>query len=81
MKRYETFEKKYGPTMEGDSVKLFETSGEDFEKIRSINTRKVWTLLDCDGRLILCAGIHFVNRMYYVTTERPWANSMECFSY
>ena len=57
MKRYETFEKKYCPIMEGDNVKLFETSGGDYEKIRSMNVRKVWTLLDCDGRLILCASI------------------------
>ena len=81
MKRYETFEKKYAPTMDGESVKLFETSGRDMEKICTYDNKRVWTLLDCDGRLILCAGIHFVNRLYYVTTERPWESGLEAFSY
>ena len=34
---------------------------------------KVWTVLDCDGALIVSSGYHHVNRMGYIITEVPVA--------
>ena len=39
--------------------------------------RYVWTVVDCDGRLMLCPGYHFVNRMGYVLCEIPFSDLEE----
>lgn len=31
----------------------------------------VWTMLDCDGSLIIASGIHYVNRDHYIVTANP----------
>jgi hypothetical protein len=33
---------------------------------------RLWTVLDCNGKLYISAGRHFVNRMHYVITEEPY---------
>lgn len=37
-----------------------------------LDVRGLWTVTDCDGRLYLSAGLHYVNRIGYVRTEVPW---------
>jgi hypothetical protein len=81
MKRYETFEKKYLPIERKDGTILFETYGKDLEQIKRTFPRKVWTLLDCDGKLVIGAGYHHVNRMNYIVSIRPWTDCNECYSY
>jgi hypothetical protein len=51
---------------------LFETYGEELDYVQSIaisNVKKVWTLLDCDGKQFITSGFHFVNRMGFFVTE------------
>lgn len=31
----------------------------------------IWTMLDCDGSIVIASGVHFVNRMGYVVTAVP----------
>jgi hypothetical protein len=31
----------------------------------------VWTVLDCDGALVVGSGFHYVNRVGYIITEVP----------
>jgi hypothetical protein len=81
MKRYETFEKSYLPIIRKDGTILFETYGKDLEQIKRTFPSKVWTLLDCDGKLVVGAGYHYVNRMNYIVTAKPWESGEECFSY
>jgi hypothetical protein len=49
--------------------RMFETYGVDLQFAEAAPRKKVWTLLDCDGKLILCNGFHVVNRFGYFITE------------
>ena len=81
MKRFSTFEKNYSPEIREDGTILFETYGEDLERIMGTNSQQVWTLVDCDGKLVIVAGYHLVNRMNYLVTKNQWRDGTECFSY
>ena len=76
----EQWESKYKPIVNPNaedeySADRFETYGEDLDYVLNIaNTtpKKVWTLEDIDGQLIICAGYHLVNRINYFVTEIEW---------
>jgi hypothetical protein len=78
---YNTFEKRYQPSIKEDGTILFETYGHDLEEVINTNYDHIWTLLDCDGKLRISAGYHLVNRMNYIITQKPWKNKEECYSY
>ena len=78
---YDTFEKRYQPLTKEDGSILFETYGRDLTKVIDTPVDRVWTLLDCDGKLRIVAGYHIVNRMNYIITKYPWMNNELCFSY
>ncbi len=78
--RWETFIKKYRPVKNtldkraGCEGFLFEVRGREFEVVREAHNKNpdtVWTLLDCDGKLVVGSGMSFVNRMGYFVTEVP----------
>lgn len=50
---------------------LFETYGDESAFITAQPHNAVWTLLDCEGKLVLGNGCHVVNRLGYVVTEVP----------
>lgn len=51
---------------------LFETYGEELAFVGEQDPRTVWTLIDGnDGDLCVLSGIHFVNRIGYLLSERP----------
>ena len=76
----EQWESKYKPIANPNaedecSADRFETYGEDLDYVLNIeNTtpKRVWTLEDIDGQLIICAGYHLVNRINYFVTEVEW---------
>lgn len=54
---------------------MYETFGEEEAYVRSIAQKepeRVWTLLDCDGKIILCSGFHYVNRFGYIICEKSF---------
>ena len=70
---------KYEPmdnhiTKNGDDK--FETYGEELEFVRSIHFTehsRVWTLIEGDsGNLWITNGYHFVNRLNYFVTKKPF---------
>lgn len=81
MKRYETFEKLYQPIEQGGGSILLETYGNDLEKVRKTKNENLWTLLDCDGKLIIASGYHFVNRLNYIVTKKPCKSEFEEYRY
>jgi len=81
IKSYSTFEKKYKPEIKEDGSVLFETYGYDLEQVINTKYNHIWTLLDCDGKLIITAGYHIVNRMNYMITMKPWNSNTECYQY
>lgn len=58
---------------------MFETFGEELEFVRQQPDEHVWTWIDGeqgDGSYII-SGAHFVNRIGYFVTEKPWTEFME----
>ncbi len=49
-----------------------ETFGEDFELVRNIDENYVWTVVEsgCDADQWITSGIHYVNRICYLVTEK-----------
>lgn len=64
---------------------MFETFGPEVDFVKSKlpdskgnggqDADKIWTLLDYDGKLYICAGWHFVNRIGYFITQKPWSDN------
>lgn len=51
---------------------LFEPAGKELAMVNTIFRAapgKVWTVLECDGKLLLASGMHVVNRMGYIITS------------
>jgi hypothetical protein len=55
---------------------MLETYGRELahvEEVLKTAPDTVWTVLDCDGALIVGSGFHHVNRLGYIITEVPVA--------
>lgn len=39
-----------------------------------VDPHRVWTIIDCDGKLYVLPGFHLVNRIDYVLCEVPWSD-------
>jgi len=50
---------------------MFETFGEELAHVRAQDRNFVWTILDCDGQILIESGFHFVNRLGYLITAVP----------
>lgn len=70
---FSSFERRYGP-IEIDGQLMLDVKNQIPE---GTPAEQVWTVLDCDGSLILSPGYRFVNRFGYVVCERPWGPSEE----
>lgn len=55
---------------------MFETFGEELSQVTAAPTENVWTVLDCDGEMVVSSGLHFVNRMGYFICEVPYTGEM-----
>lgn len=80
---YDIFITKFQP-IENQFVKetiLFETYGEEWNFIKKQDIHKIWTLLDCNGKLIISPGCHWVNRMNYFITKNSWKENQRDYIY
>jgi len=59
------------PLKNKDGTILFETYGEDYEKVKAADPRCVWTVVDEGGVLALAPGLRFINRVNYVIVPTP----------
>ena len=50
----------------------FETYGEEVEFVCKADNKYVWTEVDGDSGTYIIAGYHYVNRIHYYITEKPW---------
>lgn len=57
--------------------KLYETYGEEWNYITTVDPKYVWTYLDGDMSSILVAGIAYINRLGYYVCEVPWEDDMD----
>ena len=65
-----TFERRFRPLDGPDGAQYWPRE----ELPKDIDFRLVWTILDCDGKLYVSPGFHFVNRIDYVLCEVPWTD-------
>ena len=70
----EHWEKIYLPmtnhlTNEGLS---YETYGDELDYVTQQDERHVWTELDGDNGVYIVSGMHYVNRIQYYITNKPW---------
>jgi len=59
------------PIKNKDGTILFETYGEDYEKVCAANPDCIWTVVDESGELWLAPGFHRVNRINYIIAPTP----------
>lgn len=59
------------------SGKMFETYGDEFEFLKTIDPSRIWTLRDGDGSTAITAGFGWVNRLGYFVTATPWSDGVE----
>jgi hypothetical protein len=94
VKIWDDFVKKYkpikNPHLAGPSRchpfngHMFETGGSitltpEFEQVKKTNPKYVWTLVACEGKEYIFPNFHFVNRLGYFITSRPWEDKGEEF--
>jgi len=59
---------------------MFETFGEELDIVRTTNLhapRRVWTIVESDGRMYYESGYHIVNRIGYFITEEDYEEGIE----
>jgi hypothetical protein len=77
---YSAWEELFQPitnTLSGDTGEdtiHFETYGEEVEFVKSQDPNHIWTEVDGDSGTYIVAGYHFVNRIQYYVTEKPWSD-------
>lgn len=64
-----------------ESLRLYHWEGEDWERLKKADPNCIWTILDCDGKMYICPGYHYVNRMDYLITEKPWREGQRDYRY
>lgn len=53
----------------GDPVEIDYPAGQE---IKPDALAHVWTVLDCEGKLYVSPGFHWVNRQMHIMTVKPW---------
>ena len=56
---------------------MFETFGDELAFVRSQPEECVWTLIECDSKLLVVSGYRFVNRIGYFICQESVSKS-EC---
>ncbi len=56
---------------------LYETYGEDLSHVSGTDPHHVWTWVEGDKGEYLVSGLHYVNRLGYLITARPWSNGSD----
>jgi hypothetical protein len=54
----------------------FETYGEEYEFVQRADNKYIWTEVDGEDGTYIVAGWHYVNRIHYYITEKPWEDEM-----
>ena len=72
---YTEWEEKFKPKSNHISPyggRAFETYGEEYNYIKTLDPHYVWTEVQGDMSMILVTGVAFVNRLSYFVCENPW---------
>jgi hypothetical protein len=55
----------------------YETYGEEVEYVKLQDEKHIWTEVDGDSGTYILSGWHFVNRIQYYITNKPWTDDVE----
>lgn len=58
----------------GEDTIYFETYGDEVEFVKAQDNHNIWTEVDGDSGTYIISGYHFVNRVQYYVTEKPWTD-------
>lgn len=78
MKEYQgwdEWEDKFRPKknhIRNDDTLDYETYGEEYDYIKTLDPRYVWTNVQGDMSDLIVAGVAYVNRLSYYVCEVPW---------
>jgi hypothetical protein len=62
---------------EGATYSSWETYGDDDEYVRQQDNNFVWTEVDGEEGCYIISGYHWINRIHYFITNRPWTDDIE----
>lgn len=62
---------------EGDQIVDTVEEAQALASKNGLGENNIWTIVDAEGNLYAAAGLHFVNRLGYVVTEKPWVTGNE----
>ena len=54
------------------SLRIFETYGEDYEIVKTVDNNHLWTWSDGGDYSVITNGYSFVNRLHYYISTVPW---------
>lgn len=69
--RFSTFLRKYMLWPEGKDFSAGDDKTVLHEVPEGTDSKLIWTMLDCDGKLVITSGWHYVNRMGYLIAKVP----------
>lgn len=75
--KFDDWDKKYKSIVHPDDPHcyLYETYGEDLDRLKQYKQGNIWTVVDGPGsKLFIIPGVHWVNRLGYMVTEHPWTD-------
>ena len=55
----------------------YETYGEEVEYVKLQDEKNIWTEVDGDFGTYIISGWHFINRIQYYITNKPWDDDIE----
>lgn len=67
---WSTFERRFRPIDSPDQTVWWRSE----QLPADVDPNLVWTIVDCDGKLLVSPGFHVVNRIDYVLCEVPWTD-------
>jgi len=59
---------------EGATYSSWETYGDDDEYVRQQDNNFIWTEVDGENGCYIISGYHWVNRIHYFITNKPWTD-------
>lgn len=71
------FERRFRPIESADGSLMWGWA----DLPQPVEVHRLWTVTDCDGRLYVMAGQHYVNRVGYVRTEMAWSDADQSVDY
>jgi hypothetical protein len=72
MKNEDQWNDRFGDVIENNGTSLYETYGDDLEKVKAADPLSVWTVIETENEnQYLRPGFHLVDRIGFVLSENP----------